>query len=218
MPHSLEISAFMKEDQILSILQKHLPDPSIAYCFSLWKERPFHLKVTKSRQTKIGDFTCRHGAAHPRITLNHDLNPFTFLITYIHEVAHLRVFFEFGNRVEPHGDRWKMEFQKLIAPVITPDVFPGKILEPLARHMENPKASSFADVILTKALRSFDKHAQHDIVLSDLPEGSTFNLNGRYFKKGKLRRTRILCKEVNSKRQYLVPAEALVSNVQLSLL
>jgi SprT protein len=71
---------------------------------------------------------------------------------------------------------------------------------------------------LTKALRSFDDKAHNDIVLSDLPEGSTFQLNGRYFKKGKLRRTRILCKEVNSKRQYLVPAEALVSNVQLSLL
>jgi SprT protein len=208
----------MTEAQVLSTLQLHLPEKSVAYAFGLWKEKPFNLKLTKSRQTKIGDFTCRHGSAKPRITLNHDLNPFTFLITYIHEVAHLHVHLEFGHRVEPHGDRWKSAFQKLLSPVLTAEIFPDKILEPLARHMQNPKASSFADTILTKALRSFDEQAHADIVLSDIPEGSTFKLNGRYFKKGKLRRTRILCKEANSKRQYLVPAEALVSDVQLSLL
>jgi SprT protein len=35
--------------------------------------------------------------------------------------------------------------------------------------------------------------------------------------KGKLRRTRVLCKEINSKRSYLIPAECLVSNVQLTM-
>ncbi len=208
----------MTEAEVLNTLQTHLPEKAVDYAFGLWKKKPFKLKLTKSRQTKIGDFTCRHGAVHPRITLNHDLNPFTFLITYIHEVAHLRVFLEFGHRVEPHGERWKSAFQKLLTPVLTSEIFPDKILVPLTKHMKNPKASSFADIALTKVLRSFDETAHADIVLSDLAEGSTFQLNGRYFKKGKLRRTRILCKEVNSKRQYLVPAEALVSNVQLSLL
>jgi SprT protein len=194
----------VKEELIRETLQQHLPARAVDYCFQLWQAKPFRLKITKSRQTKIGDFTCRDGAAHPRITLNHDLNPYTFLITYIHEVAHLHVFLEFGHRVEPHGEHWKLAFQKL--------------LNPLRSHMQNPKASSFADTVLTKALRTFDANSHADIVLSDLPEGSMFQLNGRYFKKGKLRRTRILCKEVQSRRQYLVPAEALVSDVQLSLL
>jgi hypothetical protein len=207
----------MTEAQVLNTLQLHVPEKAVDYAFGIWEEKPFTLKLTKSRQTKIGDFTCQHGA-QPRITLNHDLNPFTFLITYIHEVAHLRVFLEFGHRVEPHGQRWKTTFQKLLTPVLTSEIFPDKILVPLTKHMQSPKASSFADTVLTKALRSFDESAHADIILSDLPEGSTFQLNGRYFKKGKLRRTRILCKEVHSKRQYLVPAEALVSDVQLSLL
>lgn len=207
----------MTEAQILNTLLLHIPEKAVAYAFALWKEKPFNLKLTKSRQTKIGDFTCR-GAAKPRITLNHDLNPFTFLITYIHEVAHLHVFLQFGHRTEPHGNHWKNAFQKLLAPVLSADIFPEKILEPLSRHMQNPKASSFADTVLTKALRSFDEQAHADIVLSDIPEGSIFKLNGRYFKKGVLRRTRILCKEINSKHQFLVPAEALVSDVQLSLL
>ncbi len=208
----------MTEAQVLNTLQIQLPEKAVDYAFGLWKEKPFNLKLTKSRQTKIGDFTCRDGAVHPRITLNHDLNPFTFLITYIHEVAHLHVFLEFGHRVEPHGEHWKTAFQRLLTPVLTLEIFPNKILAPLTMHMQNPKASSFADRVLTKALRAFDEQAHSDIVLSDIPEGSLFQLNGRFFKKGKLRRTRILCKEVHSKRQYLVPAEALVSNVQLSIL
>ena len=208
----------MTETQVLNILKSHLPEKAVDYCLRLWRERPFSLKLTRSRQTKIGDFMCKHGSRQARITLNHDLNQFTFLVTYVHEVAHLHVFFDVGPKADPHGDQWKSAFQKLLSPVLTPEIFPETIFVPLSQHMMNPKASSFADTVLTKALRSFDALAHADIVLSDIPEGSIFKLNGRYFKKGKLRRTRILCKELNSRRQYLVPAEALISDVQLSLL
>lgn len=208
----------MTSEKILAIFQKHLPEHAVAYCFQLWNERPFALKITKSRQSKVGDFTSRSDALNPRITLNHDLNPYTFLITYIHEVAHLHVFLQYRNRVDPHGIEWKVAFQKLLQPVLTPEIFPEEILSVLTRHMQNPKASSFADSELTRALRNFDTRSHVNIVLADLPEGSTFQLNGRFFTKGKLKRTRILCKETKSRKHYLVPADALVNNVQLSLL
>jgi hypothetical protein len=208
----------MKESLVLQILQAHVPIQAIDYCFSLWRAKPFQLKITRSRQTKIGDFTSRRNAQHPRITLNKDLNPYTFLITYIHEVAHLHVFLKHGNHVAPHGEHWKNEFQYLMKPVLTQEIFPAGLFEILSSHMANPKASSFADTDLTKALRNFDDGISTNIALSDIPEGSMFHLHGKYFTKGKLRRTRILCKEVKSKRHYLVPADALVSNVQLSLL
>jgi len=203
---------------VLQILQTHVPDKAIDYCFSRWKEQPFQLKITRSRQTKIGDFTSRKNSQHPRITLNRDLNPYSFLITYIHEVAHLHVFLKHYNRVAPHGEHWKKEFQHLMKPLLTPEIFPAELLGILSNHMINPKASSFADAELTRALRNFDEGKTYSIILSDLPEGSMFNINGKYFTKGKLRRTRVLCKEVKSKRHYLVPADALVNNVQLSLL
>lgn len=139
-------------------------------------------------------------------------------MTYIHEVAHLHVFLKFGNRVDPHGEEWKNMFKGLMTPVLQKEVFPVKILHELERHMINPKASSFADADLTRVLRSFDKNANQYTALSDIPEGSIFHFQGRYFKKGKAKRTRVLCSEVKTKRNYLVPAEVLVSNVQLSLL
>jgi hypothetical protein len=84
--------------------------------------------------------------------------------------------------------------------------------------MANPKASSFADTQLTKVLRQYDKGAERLVVLSQIPEGSIFSIRGRFFQKGILKRTRFLCKELKSKRNYLVPCDAEVSNVQLSLL
>ena len=206
----------MKEEQVKSLLSHHLPEQSIPYCLGLWKESPFHFRVTKSRQTKIGDFTCRPGD-HVRITVNEDLNPYLFLVTYIHEVAHHHVYLQVGNRAEPHGDLWRETFQRLIQPVLSSEIFPENILVLLSQHMHQPMASTFADVVLTKAFREYDKNVDTHLVLSSLGEGSIFKLNGRFFKKGKLKRTRFLCQETKSKKQYLVPAEALVSDAQLTL-
>jgi SprT protein len=208
----------MTPAHIQTLLQQHVPPSALDYCIQLWKESPFELKITKSRQTKVGDFTSRGRKRHPRITLNDDLNPFLFLQTFVHEVAHLRVYLSLGNRVNPHGEEWKTIFTELMIPIMWETVFPEDVLHQLRRHMINPTASSFADPQLIEAFRRYDKNATRFSILSAIPEGSIFNFQGRYFKKGKLRRTRILCVELKSKRSYLVPADAQVSDVQLSLL
>ncbi len=208
----------MKSTEVLSILQSHVPGTSVTYCYTLWQESSFELKITKSRQTKVGDFTSKRTRSHPRITLNNDLNPYLFLVTYVHEVAHLRVYLKYGARLDPHGDEWKNTFTDLMLPILWESVFPEEILHELRRHMIHPKASSFADTALTQAFRKFDQNQFHQIELSAVPEGSIFKLSNRYFKKGKLRRTRVLCKELKSKRDYLVPADALVTDVQLAML
>lgn len=208
----------MNSEKLYSILKSHIPLQALEYCFQLWSQNPFELKLSESRQTKIGDFTSRRSAARPRITLNNDLNPFLFLLTFIHEVAHLHVYLRFGNRVDPHGDEWKSKFQELMFPLLQESVFPSEILHELRRHLVNPKASSFADTNLTRVLRLYDVNSGSMATLSDIPEGSIFRLHNRFFKKGKLRRTRVLCREVKTKRHYLVPADSLVSDVQLSLL
>jgi hypothetical protein len=208
----------MEPEKIYTILQAHVPPPALPYCYRLWQETPFQLKITRTRQTKVGDFTSRRSSSHARITLNHELNPYLFLITYIHEVAHLRVHLHYGNRIDPHGEEWKNCFRSLMQPALDLDIFPRDVLSELNRHMVNPKASSFADTDLTKVLRRYDKNADQYATLSDIPEGSIFRFQGRFFKKGKIRRTRVLCHEVKTKRHYLVPADVLVSGVQLSLL
>ncbi len=206
----------MIQNKVLSTLQQHVPELAVEYCFNLWLKYKFVFKLRKARITKVGDFTFRTGQT-PRITVNSDLHPFSFLITYIHEVAHLEAHSTFGHRVEAHGDQWKETFQELMIPVLNTGIFPDDLLRVLTRHMANPKASSFSDSELTAALRKFDKNQAAVILLSQLPEGSVFGLHGRWFKKGKLKRTRVMCREVNTKRDYLVPIDAPVSGAQLSL-
>jgi len=199
------------------ILQEHVPPAAVDYCIGLWNTYRFKFKLRKSRVTKVGDFSCRTGQT-PQITVNHDLHPYLFLMTYIHEVAHLVVHLRHGFKAEAHGEEWKSSFQQLFAPMLDPVVFPEPLLSGLRRHMANPKASSFSDSELTHLFRQENEREANAVLLSEIPEGSIFQLQGRWFKKGKLRRTRVLCQEVKSKRQYLVPAEVPVSYAQLSLL
>lgn len=207
----------MAPKSVLSILSTHLPPPTIEYCFSLWSKHPFDLKLTKRRFSKVGDFSAPRGKL-PLITLNNDLNPFLFLLTYVHEVAHLFVHKKLGNRVEPHGQEWKSEFRFLMQPLLKESAFPPEILHELHRHMADPKASSFADTALTNSLRKYDPEHINSVQLSEVAEGSVFKLQGKYFKKGKLRRTRVVCREMKTRRLYLVPVDSLVGDVQLSLL
>lgn len=207
----------MTADKLHTTLSKHVPTSSLNYCYQLWQQSPFTLKIRKSRQTKVGDFSCKHGGS-PQITVNEDLHPYLFLMTYIHEVAHLHVHEVHGHRVDAHGQEWKCTFKDLMMPLMNTDVFPPILLKALARHMANPPASTFTDAKLTEQFRSFDPRWNSTTLLSEISEGSLFGLNGRWFRKGALQRTRVLCVEIKSKRKFLVPADMPVSGAQLSLL
>lgn len=201
--------------QFRLLLAEQVPSASLDYCIDLWQRNPFLFHLNKKRLSKSGDFTSRHGET-PRITVNKDLHAYEFLITYVHEVAHLHVHQKYGFRAEAHGEEWKNTFRELLSPLLTADIFPEKVLTSLQQHMVNPKASTYSDSELTKLLRSYNPLASKVTLLSELPEGSLFDLHGRWFKKGKLKRTRVLCLEVKSKRQFLVPADMPVGHAQLS--
>jgi len=207
----------MEESRFKLLLEKHIPAAAIPYCLQLWQHYPFDFKVRKKRISKVGDFSCRQGRT-PVITINHDSHPYLFLMTYIHEVAHLIVHQRYGWKHEAHGDEWKNMFNQLMIPVLREDIYPLYLLTVLRKHMMDPKASSFSDSMLTHAFRHFDENQKSTILLSDLPEGSVFGFHGRWFQKGLLKRTRVICKELKTKRDYLVPQDVPVEVSQLSLL
>jgi len=206
----------MDSPGLYSILEKHVPAAALHYCFQLWQRSPFDFKLRKKRISKVGDFIC-HAGQVPRITINHDSHPYLFLLTYIHEVAHLVVHQNHGRRVEAHGAEWKKSFRELLTPMMREEIFPKSLLSVLEKHMVDPRASSFSDSKLTHALRQFDEMQKSATLLSEIPEGSVFGLHGRWFKKGPMKRTRVLCREVKTKRNFLVPADAQVESAQLSI-
>jgi predicted SprT family Zn-dependent metalloprotease len=191
----------------LSTFKKYFPEPAVAYAHRLWQYYAFDFRITKSRASKFGDY--RFANNRHKITVNGDMNPYAFLVTYLHEVAHLVAFQRHNNHIQPHGQEWKAYFRELARPVLNTDVFPENVLAALKKYLQDAKASSCSDPELFQALHQFDTQTDK-VLLANLPEGELFSLNGRAFRKGETRRTRVLCEEVKSRRKYLVHAQALV--------
>ncbi|MDI9311654.1 MAG: SprT-like domain-containing protein [Limnohabitans sp.] len=184
------------------VLYKYLPEHSVPMCFELIKTNRVHLKIVNERVTRHGDYRRESNGQHI-ITVNYSQNQYRFLITLIHEIAHLVAFEKYGRFIKPHGDEWKITFQRLMIPFIRPEIFPNNILPLVARHFRNPKASSDTDATLALALKQFDPENDKHYVF-EIPFGSTFRIhNGKVFKKIALRTKRFECLEIASGKTYL---------------
>ena len=203
----------MQKEDYSSVFEKFVPSTAVDYCLDLWWHFRFEFKITKNRQSKLGDYRWHPEKQKHIITVNHNLNRYSFLLTYIHEIAHLVVFEEHKNRVDPHGKEWKKAFKKLMLPVLNDTVYPDDVLRPLARYMKNPKASSYSDPALIEALYQYDEGDEKPF-LKDIPELSNFHFQKKNFKKLELRRTRYLCEELRSGRKYLISQSARVQPLE----
>lgn len=197
----------------IDIFEKYFPETTVIYCYDLWQRYEFSFKITKSRNSKFGDYVYRHGKGH-QITVNNDLNPFAFLVTYIHEVAHLVTFKEYGSKPTPHGQEWKNNFQKVFSPLLHAPTIPEPLLSILIAYLKNPTASTQGNQKLLNELRAFDVKAHQDekVLLSSLATGANFELQGKIFNKGVLRRTRYLCTDTKGRR-FVISSSALVNKI-----
>lgn len=196
------------------VLKKYVPERTVVPCLELIKAHRVHLKIVNERVTRHGDYRKRKDGNH-LITVNASLNKYRFLITLIHEIAHLMAFEKYGREIKPHGLEWKHTFQYLMLPFIRPEVFPSKLLPLLARHFKNPKASSSTDAQLSIALKQFDEQQSGKTYVFELPIGSVFRIyNGRLFKKGNKRTKRYECIEVETGRMYLFQPNAEVEVIR----
>jgi SprT protein len=184
------------------VLLKYIPEHAVPMCFELIKANHVHLKIVNERITRHGDYRRDANGSHI-ITVNFSQNKYRFLITLIHEIAHLVAFEKYGRNIKPHGDEWKLTFQRLMVPFIRPEIFPNNLLSLIARHFRNPKASSDTDATLALALKQYDPINDKHYVF-EIPFGSTFRIhNGKIFKKIALRTKRFECLEVNTGKTYL---------------
>lgn len=189
-------------------LSKYLPERAVEPCFELIKTHGVHLKIVNHRVTRHGDYRKMPDGGH-QITVNASLNAYRFLITLIHEIAHLVAFEKYGRYIKPHGVEWKRTFQHLMLPFIRPEIFPSQLLPIIANHFKNPKASSSTDARLSIALKAFDFEERKNQYVFELPTGSTFRLyNGKLYKKGKKRIKRYECVELSTGKVYLFQPNA----------
>lgn len=194
-----------KVEQKLEALKQFLPDNTFDSVMVYFKQYTIVLTLTRERKTVLGDYRCptKEKPWH-RISVNANLNSYSFLITLLHELAHLVTFQAHGRKVLPHGKEWKLDFRNILLPFTGGHIFPEDIERALNGYLSNPAASSCTDKNLYLALRNYDEKRTGIKMVSELPVGSMFiTEGGRKFQVLEHKRTRAKCSDIGNEKLYL---------------
>ena len=188
-------------------LSEYLPEGA-ANIIARWiDEYSCDFKIAGKRSTKLGDYRPRHKGFNHRISVNYNLNPYGFLITTVHEFAHLLTWNEYKSSVRPHGQEWKRNFKNMMEPFLAMDIFPDDLKNEIKSYLINPSASSCTDINLFRAIQSYnspDSGGAKALLIENIPCDTTFIVrNGRKFRKLEKMRKRYKCIEVATGRLYL---------------
>lgn len=196
-----------------SQLQPYLPAGAADEVAALLAPHTLKLIITKPRKTKKGDYRPPQkgcGIGH-RITINCDLNPYAFLVTLLHELAHLEAHEQYNlANIQPHGPEWKALFRCILMPFQERGYFPETVSRALEAYLQNPAAATCSSPTLSRALRMYDKQ-QDEVFISEVPFQGYFYWQGhRLFQRLSKQRTRYNALEVDTGRYYRFSQQALV--------
>lgn len=193
-----------KQEAPLTHLNSFLPPGTYHAVEEYLRFYKIHLTVTRHRKSILGDYRHRTHFSNHRISINGSLNKYSFLITLLHEIAHLLTFEKHGNKVMAHGNEWKTIYASLLQQFVENKIFPADIEKELLRSLRNPAASSCAEDDLMRVLRKHDTITNGYKLVEEIPPNSLFRLDdGKVFKKGEKQRKRFRCEEVKTGKVYL---------------
>ncbi len=184
----------------MQALAAFLPDGSFEKVVHFIHHYKVHLTISKQRKSVLGDYRHAGWGGNHRISVNGNLNKYEFLITLLHELAHLLAYEQHRNRVEPHGKEWKHFYSGLLTDFVREKIFPADIEQALQKSIINPSATANGETDLLLVLRKYNPVRKEGWqVIVDLPEGALFQTeNGKIFRKGARRRKRFECQEVKT--------------------
>lgn len=193
-----------KNEHPLHALATYLPPNSFEQVVQYLHQYKVHLTITRERKSLLGDYRNATRQSNHRISVNGNLNSYAFLITLLHELAHLLTYEQYGHRVLSHGREWKNIYGMLLAAFLTKDIFPKDVTIALQKSLHNPAASSCAEEALMRVLRGYDKKATDILLIEELlPKELFVTKDGRVFERGEKLRKRYRCKEMKTGLVYL---------------
>ncbi len=207
-----------KKESPLHQLQDYLPENSFDDVASYLNDFKVHLTITRERRSVLGDYRNGIYNKNHRISVNGNLNKYSFLITLLHELAHLLAYEKYGHRIQQHGPQWKSEYGNILERFIVKKIFPEDIQNELLRSLKSPAASSCAETGLLRILKKYDEHKPGFYFIEELPLHSIFKVKGgRLFSREAKVRKRFLCKEISSGKMFLFSPVAEVELMQEAL-
>ena len=193
-----------KQETSFSFLEQFLPRGAFEQVVPFFSTHAIHLTLTHDRKSVLGDY--RHptpDARYHRISINATLNPYSFLITLLHELAHLYTFVHFEHKAPPHGKEWKTQFRHILIPFMGKRFFPGDVEKALHAYLHNPAASTCTDAQLYKALYRYDEHKPGFKLVDDIGINQYFETeDGIVYQKIEKLRTRTRCRQLTSGKVY----------------
>lgn len=193
-----------KNEAPLDAIRRYIPEHAAHFVLEYIRHYHVHLTITRERKSVLGDYRHATGFKAHRISINGNLNKYSFLITLVHELAHLVTFIEHGNRVEPHGREWKRLYSLLLKDFLTPQIFPPDLLTALSQSLHDLPASSCSDERLMRLLKKYDAATNGLVMVEQVSEGAVFDAgDGKMFRKGKKLRKRYQCVELATGKLYL---------------
>jgi len=171
-----------KKEVPITHLQDYLPPGTYDAVLSYLRQYKVHLTIARERKSILGDY--RHSTHHAnhRISVNGNLNSYSFLITLLHELAHLITFEHYGNKILAHGREWKMIYAKMLDQFMQHKIFPADIEAGLISSLRNPAAGTCAEDGLLRILRKYDAKETHHRLVEELAKNKLFSTSdGRIF-------------------------------------
>ena len=198
----------MKKDNAKSFYQNLVPylgEEAALFIDNQTKGLKFHLKVSKPRDSKFGDYFPSVKNKPQRITVNGNLDKYSFLITFLHELAHLIIQEKIKHKCNPHGNEWKAEFTKLLNLAVNNELFPDKISLLIKKlYIEKQRFTHTSRVKILNAIYK-ELNIQIPVRLENISINSIVVLpNGMKIIKLNQQRTRCLCRDLNNNKLYFV--------------
>jgi SprT protein len=193
----------------------YIPGVASEYIQRWFQNNPVRLRIVSARTSKFGDYRPPKDTVPATITINNNLNPYDFLITLVHEIAHDLVMGNYERekatgfrrprrrRPKPHGKEWQDTFRGLMIPLMNPGVFPEDVLSALEAYFSVSVPATKSNQALALALKKYDIPDGSEL-LQDLPHDTVFYLpSGRAFRKKEKVRKRFRCISLSNRRIYL---------------
>jgi SprT protein len=205
-----------KREESLGLLEQFLPHGAFEQIAPFFRTHTIHLSLTNERRSVLGDYRSPVAdSPYHRISINANLNPYSFLITLLHELAHMFTYIHFQHKAQPHGKEWKTQFRHILIPFMGKRFFPADVEKALLTYLHDPAASTCTDPELYKSLYKYDEHKPGFKLVDDVGMNRFFETeDGSLYQKIEKLRTRNKCKNINNGKVYLFPGIVEVKEVR----